>query len=171
MRLLRPLLLLALFGCAGVQVRPDSAALRRVWLLHVPTVKSPIEAEFATIELRRMLSESGRFLLVDEPSVAHVIVQATLVIPQRAVTDRIGAYGNGTAPPMAPTASISLVDARSPDDVVWSRTTSAVREQFQSEDATRSLDTDRRTALRLARALSTSLIQAAGPADEVPRTP
>lgn len=175
-RLRHLVVLLALAGCAGA--RTDSSpepetVLREVILLYVEPVKSQVESEYATLEMRRMLQESGRFLVVDDPSVAHAIVRTTLTLPLADVTDRTSPEVSsrnrrsaaGTSAFSPPTGHISVALRSNPDHSVWSR--SFVLRRWRPSEMQLSSTVDQATVRFLVLALSGRLRGAAGPADDV----
>lgn len=173
--------LLALAGCAGAGAgggpEPESAQLGAVWLVYVEPVQSPLESEYATVELRRLLQESGRFQVVDAPDEAHAIVRTELTLPLNAVADRANAEGAtrnrdgnvGTTPFTPPNGRISLALAGEPETTVWTRSYALRRWRPSPMQAAGQFD--QQTVGFLAMALSGRLVRAAGPGNPELRTP
>lgn len=133
--LLLPALLAA---CARAGEAPAPAPeLQSVWALYIEPVRSTVESSFATAELRKLLQNQPRFVVVETPDQAHAIVRVTIAFQQHDANAgdpslegeilRSGSF-RGYPPP---SASITLLAAEQTNRVIWSRSYVATRSRHR----------------------------------------
>lgn len=168
------ILLLALVGCAGARAGsspdPETAALRESWLLYVEPVQTPLEPQFATSEFRRLLQSTGRFIVVDDSTVAHAVVRTSLTLPMESGgTVRGRESAAGRSPSALPSGTISLSWVNKPETPPWSR---VFHGRLTPDAFTRSLEdppSGRPVVLhRVLVGLTAILRREAGPMEQVP---
>lgn len=133
--------LLAACARAGEAPSPSTAELQSVWALYVEPVRAPVEAEFATAELRKVLQSQGRFVLVPSPDQAHAIVRTNIAFQQPDANAgdpalpgeliRRGSF-QGYQPPAG---TITLVAPEGAHRVIWSRAYVSTRSRNRQTNA------------------------------------
>lgn len=130
MRVSLLILLVALVACSRTTTAslpaPVAAQLRDIIVLYVEPVQASAESEYATEELRRLLTRRGRFFLTSDINAAHAIVRTTISFsrPDLTETTRAGNRNAQTSRPASasppPLGTLRVSTIEQPDSVLWS---------------------------------------------------